>query len=403
MAARLPQQVARLILFSGPNCSLCDVAKLELAKVRQSYQFDLEIVNIQDKGQEKWKKKYVYWIPALHLDGKEIAKGRWDATGSSGGSCLESSPCGSDVTPNFYIDTSGSVLFQELSPQWYLYDRHVPTILGETPGPSPKLLDARFCFNCDRFHVVEAWKQQRLEWLEFFQPGKVWLYGMSQWGYPIGWMSDEDPRDSVRQRILGDFLTADADDSFLIISDEKDREVLDLNLAMSFYPKPDGAEKPVTDDSSPANSDLEPLSSTPRRWAIYPTTYFSSHHLTVYNGTAFMPLTVATSRPGSTFTAERRALWEQIISGTLYCEYAGSSLEIAWSIFFAAIARREPTYHPPTHHHHPPPPLHCHLLRLPFLPPPPPPTRPQYLALSTFAEADASNSSDMDMDLSDDE
>ena len=40
--------------------------------------FQLDIINIQDKGQEKWKKKYVYWIPALHLEGKEIAKGRWD-------------------------------------------------------------------------------------------------------------------------------------------------------------------------------------------------------------------------------------------------------------------------------------------------------------------------------------
>jgi hypothetical protein len=40
--------------------------------------FQLDIINIQDKGQERWKKKYVYWIPALHLEGKEIAKGRWD-------------------------------------------------------------------------------------------------------------------------------------------------------------------------------------------------------------------------------------------------------------------------------------------------------------------------------------
>lgn len=76
------------------------IAKAELAKVKtqvrtlpvlvafqqpklmESVQrgFDLEIINIQDKGQERWKKKYVYWIPALHLDGKEIAKGRWDAS-----------------------------------------------------------------------------------------------------------------------------------------------------------------------------------------------------------------------------------------------------------------------------------------------------------------------------------
>ena len=37
------------------------------------------MINIQDPGQEKWKRKYVYWIPALHLEGKEVAKGRWDA------------------------------------------------------------------------------------------------------------------------------------------------------------------------------------------------------------------------------------------------------------------------------------------------------------------------------------
>jgi hypothetical protein len=41
--------------------------------------FDLSVINIQDSGQERWKRKYVYWIPALHIDGKEVAKGRWDA------------------------------------------------------------------------------------------------------------------------------------------------------------------------------------------------------------------------------------------------------------------------------------------------------------------------------------
>jgi len=46
--------------------------------VRLSRPFDLNIVNIHDKGQERWLQKYVYWIPALHLEGKEIAKGRWD-------------------------------------------------------------------------------------------------------------------------------------------------------------------------------------------------------------------------------------------------------------------------------------------------------------------------------------
>jgi zinc finger CCHC domain-containing protein 8 len=40
--------------------------------------FELDIVNIHEPGQEHWRKKYVYWIPALHIDGKEVAKGRWD-------------------------------------------------------------------------------------------------------------------------------------------------------------------------------------------------------------------------------------------------------------------------------------------------------------------------------------
>ncbi len=99
--SHVAKAIPRLTLFSGPNCSLCDIAKAELEKVRKQVsddpitlpkqnadrtayllqrQFQLEVINIQDAGQEKWKKKYVYWIPALHLEGKEIVKGRWDAS-----------------------------------------------------------------------------------------------------------------------------------------------------------------------------------------------------------------------------------------------------------------------------------------------------------------------------------
>ncbi|EMD38245.1 hypothetical protein CERSUDRAFT_93777 [Gelatoporia subvermispora B] len=72
-------RIARLTLFSGAHCSLCDTAKAELAKVRQTRPFTLETVDIHAPGQERWKRKYVYWIPALHVDGREVAKGRWDA------------------------------------------------------------------------------------------------------------------------------------------------------------------------------------------------------------------------------------------------------------------------------------------------------------------------------------
>jgi len=116
MTSKLPTRLARLTLYSGPNCSLCDVhilyfltlhrlltisqvAKAELAKIRQTVgtfsglrwpkvihsnlpclqrNFELDVVNIQDPGQEHWRKQYVHWIPALHIDGQEVAKGRWD-------------------------------------------------------------------------------------------------------------------------------------------------------------------------------------------------------------------------------------------------------------------------------------------------------------------------------------
>ena len=45
--------------------------------MRQHRLFELETVNIRDAGQERWLRRYVYWIPALHLDGREVAKGRW--------------------------------------------------------------------------------------------------------------------------------------------------------------------------------------------------------------------------------------------------------------------------------------------------------------------------------------
>ena len=31
----------------------------------------------KEVGQEKWNKKYRYWIPVLHINGLEVAKGRW--------------------------------------------------------------------------------------------------------------------------------------------------------------------------------------------------------------------------------------------------------------------------------------------------------------------------------------
>lgn len=383
-------------------------------------------------------------------------------------SYLESSPCQSSVSQNFYIDTSGSDVVQELQLSCF-YDRHVSNILGETRSPSPEPLDARCCFNCGspdhtisscpvphnrplialsrqlfnffhpdrqigepgRFHIVEAWKQQRLEWLELFQPGEVvgpilrealglqhgdsgrhcpWLYNMSLWGYPVGWVGETDPIDIVRQRILEDFRTVtydnspeDVDLSFFIFSDEQDNEVVDLTLATISCPNRGGDETPLTDSTTSINSDLEPPSPKPRRWAIYPTTHFSSERLTVYNGMPLTPSIIGTTRPGNTFTAERKALWEQITSGSHLANALVPPWRLpgVWGLSEVPQSYDENQPPPPLSAPPPLPPPPLPLLPSPPLPRPSPPARPSQFV--TAATPDDPNNSDMDINLSDDE
>lgn len=73
MLPRIPS----LTLFSGPYCSLCDIAKEALAEVRVTTPFELSVINIHDEHQKKWKRKYVYDIPVLHIENRLVAKGRW--------------------------------------------------------------------------------------------------------------------------------------------------------------------------------------------------------------------------------------------------------------------------------------------------------------------------------------
>ncbi|KAH6902296.1 hypothetical protein BKA70DRAFT_1196271 [Coprinopsis sp. MPI-PUGE-AT-0042] len=229
---RIPR-IPRLTLFSGPNCSLCDTAKAELAKVRQKRAFELDIVNIQEKGQEKWKKEYVYWIPALHLEGKEIAKGRWNAQTVMNGNTFPvatsehaaglTTSSDSDITPE--SDSVGSTFpfFPHTIPQALpyeyessgIYTRASHDILGDSSNDEQDteyILKSR-CFNCGsedhpvkdcpfrydrelidlsrqyynftkeslgrassswaRVHIAEGWRQTRLDWLEEFEPGVI--------------------------------------------------------------------------------------------------------------------------------------------------------------------------------------------------------------------------------------
>ncbi|KAG6900666.1 hypothetical protein C0993_005899 [Termitomyces sp. T159_Od127] len=374
MAARLVR-LPRLTLFSGPNCSLCDIAKAELAKVRQTRPFELETVNIQDPGQEKWKKKYVYWIPALHLEGKEIAKGRSGQLAEAEREHGYQSSAGiGNIAPDlFFVDTGTYANWQPNG----IYVRASETILGDE-GQEPSSADVYLstvagpaCFNCGepthlvsacpkpidrqlvslsrdlraflkaergavdykRIHEVEEWRQQRLEFLDIFEPGEIrgaalrdalggqdgdWLENMAHWGYPKGWVGSEDPRDRVREIIWSEYTDKDnevLEDFFIYIDDSIVEKVggngvpddLDDEESISESENEETEHETVDTSPSPPQPQFHPI-----RWATYPPSHFSSQLLPVYNGFMLPPVS---HQGSSTFTAERHALWQKIISG----------------------------------------------------------------------------------------
>ncbi|KAM5532948.1 hypothetical protein V8D89_013414 [Ganoderma adspersum] len=445
MVARGIGRIARLTLFSGPQCSLCDTAKAELAKVRQQRPFELETINIQDAGQERWKRKYVYWIPALHVEGKEVAKGRWDA------------------------QTVGS---KEYVQQWLygtlLYDRvHEEDVLGEervdeedAPG-----VHVQRCFNCGepghvvsactlpvdrrlvalsrqyfeffrkdpgpprlRVHEVEEWRGERLEWLDAFDPGQVrgpllrealglrdgdtgerveWLPNIANWGYPPGWVGSCDPRERVWHRITDASPPEDddADEELLCIFADGDPEVCDVSrhAAMDSH-----SETPsISDeDDRPSASSADP----PSRWATYPDTYFLWSRLPVCTGWVLPAVGAETPPPpppplasvSRTYSADREALWQSITTSPSH-HSRGASVP-PWRTL-QGFSEVRPSVHPMSQ------------LPQPMSIPPPPPSSPPPLPLvggpSSLSrcppsvlshnedEADMEESDTDDMDLSD--
>ncbi|KIY62567.1 hypothetical protein CYLTODRAFT_458878 [Cylindrobasidium torrendii FP15055 ss-10] len=280
-AARLP----RFTLFSGPNCSLCDVAKAELAKVRQTRPFELDVINIQDAGQERWKRKYVYWIPALHLEGKEVVKGRWDAADP-----LSTSPW---LQSGIYTPISHTALGQRDESQL-----QYTSCCFNCGSPDHQKSDCPLPWNNalieltqrmyefwsppkrrgERIHVEG--QDQRLEWLYAFIPGRIssdllrdavgpndcpdWLKNMANWGYPPGWYSTCDPREAMRDRILSD--TDPGDDLSVFVEPEDENEILQFPMLSALSPP----------KHEPA----------PCRWAQYPDTEFLYQALPLYTGYA---------------------------------------------------------------------------------------------------------------------
>ena len=61
-----------IIIYSKPDCCLCDVVKEKLRRLRQSREFELREVNILEdpKAYEKYKEE----IPVIFINGKKAFK-----------------------------------------------------------------------------------------------------------------------------------------------------------------------------------------------------------------------------------------------------------------------------------------------------------------------------------------
>jgi zinc finger CCHC domain-containing protein 8 len=184
---------------------------------------------------------------------------------------------------------------------------------------------------------------QRRQWLASFEPGQVrgpklrealglrdtdvgselpWLKNMADWGYPIGWFSEEDPREQVLQRIDNLFaepLDLEDGDHSLAIFGEDAVEAFDVGIRHFHSSSHEEINKSqCLRDSSIVRRDRTKQVDMERgrRWARYPSTYFSSDLLPIYNGARLPPIFPTTS---STFTSERHLLWERILDKVDRC------------------------------------------------------------------------------------
>ncbi|KAH9484420.1 Zinc finger CCHC domain-containing protein 8 [Psilocybe cubensis] len=274
--------------------------------------------------------------------------------------------------------------------------------------------------NWQRIHAVEAWRQQRLNWLEEFEPGKIkgellkealgtyneeWLRNISVWGYPPGWISPIDPRERVRSRIWNEIdgdIEGELDDSTPFEIHGDDDHIDQVSFGDTFkitrltdikHEDQSGSEDSSSRhlSSSASSSDEEsrdePL--VPIRWANYPPSYFSSQHLIPYKSPP----------PSETWYSTR---FENTTAYLCQFSYYGSQPPPPPS--------EEPPPLPPPFD--PPPPPPPSMPPPPSSPPPPPPPakvlshasaplpdKPKDLTL----ENDQADLSECDMDFSDSE
>ena len=267
--------------------------------------------------------------------------------------------------------------------------------------------------------AAAEFKHQRHQWTKGFEPGHIrgpllrealglhdddvcsslpWLKNMADWGYPSGWFSEEDPRERVFQRIDSLFVESvdpGEGNHFLAIFGDDTVEILDISSPLVCKPfRREGTER-VEDPRECPVIQLDQAEQVElgrsRRWATYPSSYFSSDLLPVYNGTRLPPILPMTS---STFTTERHLLWERIQH-----DADSTRMQGLVSQGIGKVPQHNSSSPPPPIA--PPPPLPP----LPPMPPLPPPTPAANSevddALPGAHQADTSRDGESDMEMSD--
>jgi zinc finger CCHC domain-containing protein 8 len=193
--------------------------------------------------------------------------------------------------------------------------------------------------------AAAEYKRQRHQWIGSFEPGQVrgpllcealglrdddvssdapWFKNMADWGYPSGWYSEGDPREQIMLHIdslfVEDLNFGEGSHSLAIFGDDAAAEVLDIGALPVHWHKPlhpsrrediGGPQDPRKSPDLRFEWSKQDELGRRRRWATYPSTYFSSDLLPVYNGARLPPVLPTTS---STFTTERHLLWKQILN-----------------------------------------------------------------------------------------
>ncbi|KAK5737594.1 hypothetical protein LTR17_006641 [Elasticomyces elasticus] len=55
-------------MFSRPNCSLCDDAKVVVHKVMEKRPAEYKEYDVMNAGNERWKELYEFDTPVVHID-----------------------------------------------------------------------------------------------------------------------------------------------------------------------------------------------------------------------------------------------------------------------------------------------------------------------------------------------